>query len=58
MDGQLAIVGILIVAAVAYLARSSWRTFAGKKAGCGSGCGMCAVEPEAKPGRIALPRVE
>lgn len=57
MDGQLAIVGILIVAAVAYLARSAWRTYAGKKAGCGSGCGTCESEPS-KPGRIALPRVE
>ena len=54
MDEQLAIVAMLIVAAVAYLARS----FLGKKSGCGSGCGKCAVEPEAKPGRIALPRVE
>lgn len=56
MDGQLAIVGILIGAAVLYLVRSAWRTFAGK-AGCGSGCGKCVSE-ELKPGRVSLPRVE
>jgi hypothetical protein len=55
MDGQLLIVGLVVAAAGAYLLRSAWKTWAGKKTGCGSGCGRCvpAAEPE-KPGRIRL----
>jgi hypothetical protein len=57
MDTQLLVVGILVAAAAAYLARSAWQTVRGKKA-CGSGCGgKCVAEP-AKPGRVALPQVK
>lgn len=56
MDGQLLVVGVLVAASAAYLARSAWATVRGKKA-CGSGCGKCAAEP-AKPGRVALPQVK
>jgi hypothetical protein len=50
----LAIVGV----AAAYVARSAWRAWAGKVAGCTSGCGKCGAPatPEQK-GRIALPQV-
>jgi hypothetical protein len=50
----LAIVGL----AAAYVARSAWRAWAGKGAGCASGCGKCAAPatPE-QNGRIALPQV-
>jgi attachment p12 family protein len=48
MNWQLAIVIVLVAAAGLYLARQTWRTWAGKKAGCGSGCG-CASQPNTKP---------
>jgi hypothetical protein len=50
----LAIVGL----AAAYLARSTWRALAGRKAGCASGCGKCAAPTPPEPkGRISLPQV-
>jgi hypothetical protein len=55
---QLAVTLILVGLAAAYVARSAWRTWAGRKAGCGSGCGACAAKPPGPPdppGRIGLP---
>jgi bacterioferritin-associated ferredoxin len=52
------VVGIIAVA-VAYLAWTAWRTVAGTRKGCGSGCGKCtapAPEPAAKR-RVSLPTV-
>lgn len=55
---QLAVVAGLITLAVAYLVRSSWRTLAGSKSGCGSACGKCAAPaPASVPGRVSLPQV-
>jgi hypothetical protein len=54
---QLAIVGALVAAALGYVLRATWKTWAGgSKAGCGSGCGKCAAPaaPE-PPGRRSLP---
>jgi hypothetical protein len=56
LDWQLAITGVIVLAAVAYIARSIVRAMLGRKAGgCGLGCGKC--EPPAAqetPGRIPL----
>ncbi len=43
MDWQLLLVALTVTAAVVYLGRSSWRTWRGRKAGCGS-C-SCAKSP-------------
>jgi hypothetical protein len=55
---QLAAVIVIVGLAAGYVLWSTWRTFAGKKAGCGSGCGKCAA-PAAPgtPGRISLPQL-
>ncbi|MBX9583537.1 MAG: FeoB-associated Cys-rich membrane protein [Gemmataceae bacterium] len=54
---QLAATLLLVCLAAAYVGRSAWRTWAGRKAGCGSGCGGCAAKPPHPdpPGRIGLP---
>ena len=57
MDTQIFIVGGIVAVAIAYLARSAWKTLHGRKIGCGSGCGKCGSHEAAEPGRIALPRV-
>jgi len=38
MNWQLLAVGVIVAAAVSYLARQTWRTWSAKKSGCG-GCG-------------------
>ena len=38
MIWQLSVVGLIVVAAVVYLARRAWRTWGRKASGCG-GCG-------------------
>jgi FeoB-associated Cys-rich membrane protein len=48
MDWQLAIVGVLVALAAAYLGRQTWRTWAGRKAGCG-GC-KCGGAAQARAG--------
>ena len=55
---QLAAVVVIVALAAGYVGRAAWRAFAGKKVGCGSGCGKCAAQatPEV-PGRISLPQV-
>ena len=43
-DVQLIAVAVIVGLAAAYVVRSAWRTWAGKKAGCGSGM-SAAVGP-------------
>ncbi len=46
MDWQLALVGLGVAAAAAYIARRAWRTWARKGSGCGGGCGAgCKTAP-------------
>jgi hypothetical protein len=47
----------MITLAAAYIVRSLWRTLAGKKVGCGAGCGKCAAPAPEPIGRISLPQV-
>ena len=57
---QLLAVTAIIGLALLYFARSTWRTWTGKKTGCASGCGKCATVPPAVPeqrGRFPLPQV-
>lgn len=59
MTPELAVVLVFVAAAAAYLGWTAWRTMAGTRKGCGSGCGKCgttAVQPATK-GRRALPQV-
>lgn len=53
------LVGVVVAAAVAYLVRVIWKTWAGKPGGCGSGCGKCAVPTPVTVvnGRRSLPQV-
>ena len=55
---QLLVTLALVGLAALYVARAAWRTFAGRKAGCASGCGGCGAAPPAPagpPDRIGLP---
>jgi len=45
MDYQLLAVALIVVAAFGYLARRAWRTWAGRKSGCGGGCSCGPKEP-------------
>lgn len=56
---QLFIVGVIVLAALAYVMRSAWKLMTNRgKPGCGSGCGKCATtEPIPESGRISLPQV-
>ena len=55
---QLAATLTIVALAAAYVLRALYRTVAGKKAGCGSGCGKCAVPTAPEPtGRISLPQI-
>lgn len=59
MTPELWIVAGIVAAAAAYLGWVAWRTVAGTRKGCGSGCGKCATpapEPTAK-GRVSLPQI-
>jgi hypothetical protein len=59
VETQLAITGLIVVAATAYVARAVLRPILGRaKAGCGTGCGKCAApDLPPQPGRIGLPQV-
>ncbi len=60
MDGQLAVVLILIGTAGIYLIRGTWKTWLGTGRACGSGCGKCPTPPavaEPRGNRISLPQV-
>ena len=51
---QMPLVALTVLAAVAYLARRTWRSLTGRKAGgCGGGCG-CAEAPSAAEGQTTL----
>lgn len=48
----------IVALAAAYVARSTWKAWTGRKTGCASGCGKCAAPAPPQPkGRIALPQV-
>jgi hypothetical protein len=55
---QLVTTLLIVGLAAAYVARAAWREWAGRKSGCGSGCGKCSAPapPETK-GRFPLPQV-
>jgi hypothetical protein len=55
---QLAAVIVIVSLAAGYVVWSAWRAFAGKKLGCGTGCGKCTApaSPELR-GRISLPQL-
>ena len=59
MTWQLAITGLLILAAAGYVGWSIVRAVFGRaKAGCGPACGKCAApEPPPPPGRVRLPQL-
>jgi len=38
---QLILVGLIVLAAVVYLGRQSWRAWRGSASGCGGGCPKC-----------------
>ncbi len=49
-DGQTIIVGVLIAAALLYLARRLWKRVRGTEAAaCASGCGKCGDNTTVKP---------
>ncbi|MBX9627349.1 MAG: FeoB-associated Cys-rich membrane protein [Gemmataceae bacterium] len=56
---QLTVTLIVVGLAAGYVARATWRTWAGRKSGCGSGCGSCSAAkpqpPADPPGRVGLP---
>lgn len=53
MDTQLLIVGVIVSAAAVYLGRRSWRTWTGKKAGCGKGCDCSGGKAAQRPALIS-----
>jgi hypothetical protein len=59
LDLQLIAVAVIVALAGAYVARATWRAWAGRKGGCASGCVKCTTPvptPEGK-GRISLPQI-
>jgi hypothetical protein len=52
MYWQLLIVGLIVVAALAYLARQIWRSWRGASSGCGGGC-KCASAKSTSPDHAA-----
>jgi hypothetical protein len=54
MDWQLLAVSGIVLTAVAYLARQTWRTWSRKKSGCGGSCG-CASSPPASSQPTFIP---
>lgn len=55
---QLAAVAVIVALAAGYVLWSAWRAFAGRKAGCASGCGKCAAPADPPhPGRVSLPQL-
>ncbi len=48
MYWQLSLVGLIVLAAVVYLGRQTWRAWRGSASGCGGGCAKCpSTEPDA-----------
>jgi hypothetical protein len=56
MNWQLLLAALIVAAAACYLARQAWRSWAGKKSGCG-GCG-CGKAPAAAAGQRTIIPVE
>jgi hypothetical protein len=56
MDWQIGIVSLIVAVAGGYLARQTWRSWFGAKAGCGGGCG-CSTQKGTAPaeGRLVPP---
>ncbi|MEO2090152.1 MAG: hypothetical protein ABGY75_11725, partial [Gemmataceae bacterium] len=58
MSAQLVAVIALVGLAVAYIARATWKLWAGWSKGCGSGCGKCGpTEAAPAKGRVSLPQI-
>ena len=53
MDPQLLIVSLIVSAAALYLGRRSWRTWTGKKSGCGKGCDCSGTKAGARSALIS-----
>lgn len=53
MNWQIAVVVVAVGLAIAYLARSAWRTWNVSKGGCGGGCG-CSKASESDNGHVTL----
>jgi hypothetical protein len=51
VDGQAVLVLLAVAAALAYLGRRAWRTWAGGKAGCAGGCGCASARGDSPAGR-------
>ena len=48
MYWQLVVVALIVLAAVVYLGRQTWRAWRGSPSGCGGGCAKCpSTEPAA-----------
>lgn len=55
---QLVATLVIVGLAAAYVGRSMWKAWTGRKTGCGSGCGTCATSAAPAPnGRISLPQI-
>jgi hypothetical protein len=52
-DWQNVIVGLIVVAALAYLARSGWQAVARRRAGCGA-CSTCPAAKADEPAVVSL----
>ena len=55
MDWQLVIVIACVAAAVAYVARATWRTWHPKPGACGGGCGCAKPAPPAESEARLIP---
>lgn len=56
MTGQGIIITIIVLAAVAYMARKTWKKYARRKSSSGGGCGCGCGPNEAKPKHVSLTR--
>jgi hypothetical protein len=45
IDLETIVVGVIVTAALGYLVRAAWRSWRGRKAGCGGGCACAAKNP-------------
>jgi len=57
MYWQLSIVALIVLAAVVYLARQTWRAWRGSSSGCGGGCPKCTSSEPAKSPAASQPAV-
>jgi hypothetical protein len=54
MDWQQVAVVAIVAAATYYLGRQTWRTWSGRKAGCGGSCD-CSSKPAEPPAAALIP---